>query len=357
MSDLYITSNEGLRKIIDLAYKKKTIAVDTEFTREKTYYPILSLVQIAVDDKTFVVDCLHDIDLKPIFDIVADAEVKKILHSCAQDLQIFFQKSKRMPQNVVDVQVMANFCGIGYNIGYSNLTERLLGIEVDKQMQRSDWQQRPLNAKQIEYAKKDVLYLEEIYQQLCDILADRKRTKWFEEEMTFAIGKAAAKTDEALFKNFSVQRKFISKTPAQMAKLQSLILWREKNAQLVDLPRQHFLEDRLIEEMVMMENFDLELEEFMIDEARRIMADHNEIEYEDCFEERRIAMTELQKSQLQKAKNLIAKIAKDEDLKEQFLITTPMLKNIILGQKKVDEIISGWRYYLFGQKLEKLIAS
>jgi len=357
MSDLYITSNEGLQKIIDLAYKKKTIAVDTEFTREKTYYPILSLVQIAVDDKTFVVDCLHNINLEPIFDIVADREIKKILHSCAQDLQIFFQKSKRMPQNIVDVQLMANFCGIGYNIGYSNLTGRLLGIEVDKQMQRSDWQQRPLNARQIEYAKKDVLYLEEIYQQLYNILQDRKRIKWFEEEMMMAVEKAAAKTDEALFKNFSVQRKFMSKTPAQLAKIRSLILWREKNAQMVDLPRQHFLEDHLIEEMVMMKNFDLELEEFMIEEVKQILANHDEISYEDFIEDGRIIMNEAQKSQFQKAKNLIAKIAKDEDLKEQFLLTTPMLKNIILGQKKVNEIILGWRYYLFGQKLEKLIAS
>ncbi len=354
MSDFYITTSAALQKVVTQINHKKIVALDTEFTREKTYYPILSLVQIAVDNKVYIVDCLADIDLQPFFDVIANKEIKKILHSAIQDLQIFYQKSTQFPQNIVDVQLMANFCGIGFNIGYSNLSEKMLGIFLDKKMQRSDWQQRPLDIKQIEYAMNDVLYLEEICLQLGDILQQKKRSKWFEEEMQDFIRKALVKGDENLFKNFSMQKRFSYKTPNQLAKIRSLILWREKQAQQINLPRRHFLEDKIVEEMVMMENFDLDLEDYMLQEIREILAAHNEEEYEDFSGEPKLVMNELQKSQYQRAKNLIAKIAQDEDLKEQFLITSPALKNIVLGKKKVDEIISGWRYFLFGKKLEKI---
>lgn len=355
MSDFYITTNEALAKVINLVNQKKIVALDTEFTREKTYYPILSLIQIAVDDKNFIVDCLSDIDLRPIYEIIRNPDIKKILHSCAQDLQIFHQKSGQMPTNIFDVQLMANFCGIGFNIGYSNLVEKFLGISVDKKMQRSNWQQRPLDIKQLEYAITDVLYLQEIQAQLFDLLQQKKRVKWFEEEIENFMRKSLTRQDENLFKNFTMQKKFGGKTPSQMAKIRSLILWREKQAQLVDLPRQHFMHDSKVEEMVMMENFDFDLEDYMLEEIRNIMASHDNEEFDDASQEKRIIMNEEQKSQYHKARSLISRVAQEEELKEQFLISATVLKNLVLKQKKVDEIISGWRYYLFGKKLEKII--
>ncbi len=355
MSDSYIISNDGLKKIIDLAYKRKILAVDTEFTREKTYYPILSLIQIAVGDEVFVVDCLQNIDLTPIYKMIIDDQIKKILYSSTQDLQIFYQKSLQIPTKIVDVQVMANFCGFGFNNGYSNLVENLFGVAIDKKLQRSDWQRRPLDLNQIEYAKKDVLYLEESYQKLYEILNQKKRLKWFEEEMKDFTYKSVVRSDESLFKNFVTQKKFSHKNQQQKAKIRELILWREKSAQALDMPRQHFLQDSMIEEIVMKEKLDLRLDKYMIEEIKNILfKKYNENEL-SIKEEKNIIMNEKQKLQYQRAKAMIAKIASDEDLKEQFLVSSPTLKNIILGYKKVNEIILGWRYFLFGKKLEKII--
>lgn len=357
MSGFYITSNKDLQPLIDLCYEEKIVALDTEFTRQTTYYPILSLIQIAINDKIFIVDCLTGVDISPFYEIMADKKIKKILHSSSQDLQIFHQQSNKIPQNIIDLQVMANFCGIGFNIGYSGLAEKLFGIKIDKKLQRSDWQKRPLHKAQIEYAKTDVLYLEKIYHELCKILQQKKREKWFDEEMKSFCQKSLQKEDESLFKSFSSQSKFHYKTQNQIEKIRDLILWREKMAQKINVPRKHFLDDKTVEDIVMIEKFDIDIEEYMIDEIKNIVAKNHIIIENKIHREVRIIMTEEQKANYEKAKKMIAKIAHQEGLKEQFLITSATLKNIILGNKKIDDLIYGWRYYLFGQKLQKLLNS
>jgi len=357
MSDFYIASNSALQKIIDLAYAQKTVALDTEFTREKTYYPILSLIQIAIGKKTFVIDCLADIDLQPVYQLMADSSITKILHSSAQDLQIFHQQSKILPTNIVDVQVMANFCGFGFNIGYSNLVEKLFEVKIDKKLQCSDWQQRPLDVEQLEYAMLDVAYLEEICFKLSEDLQKNKRDKWFLEEIESFTKKVLVRDENNLFKNFSAQKKFGRKTPEQVAKIRNMILWREKMAQIINVPRRHFLDDNHIEEIVMLENFHAKLNNEMRDEIMQIMARCDEGDCNLTIEERRHVMSEAQKKKYHLAKELVERVALREDLREQFLITSSDLKEAILGNKKIDELISGWRYYLFGRDLQKLINS
>ena len=357
MPSFYITSDAGLREIIELAYEKKVVAIDTEFTRETTYYPILSLVQIAVGKKAFVIDCLAGLDLAPIYKIIADSSIKKILYSAAQDLQILYHESNILPQNVFDVQLMANFCGFGFNVGYSNMVENIMAVKVDKSLQRSDWQQRPLGRNQIEYAMLDVVYLEEMYLKLCEILQENKREKWFEEEMKYFAEKSLVKDSEVLFKNFSMQKKYGHKNSEQITKIRHLILWREKVAQMVNVPRQHLLRDEALEEMVMLKNFQHDIDEEILVEAREIV-EGQALEVQQIIgEEHKSIMNEKEKAHYLRAKQLIERVAKEENLREQFLIPSAALKNIILGNKKIDDLISGWRYFLFGRKLQKLLDS
>ncbi len=357
MSDFYITSNKALQEIVDLARAKKTIALDTEFTRERTYYPILSLVQVAIDKKVFVVDCLADVDLQPLYNIIADTEIKKILHSSAQDLQIFHQQSQKAPVNVADVQLMANFCGLGFNVGYSNLVEQLFQISVDKKMQCSDWQQRPLNARQIEYAMLDVTYLEEIHAKLSEDLRQKKRDKWFLEEIENFVPKVLTKDENVLFKNFSAQKKFGRKDPRQIAKIRGLILWREKVAQALDVPRRHFLDDDALEEIVMLEKFHHKIDNKMRREIEEILLDCEKQEHPLQAEERNNVMSEKQKAKYQRAKDLIERVALGENIREQFLMTSSDLKEVILGNKNLENLVAGWRYFLFGRDLQKIINS
>ncbi len=149
----YVKSQEVLDRVIVLINGRKIVAIDTEFTRETTYYPILSIIQIALfsepkSKEYFIIDCLSGLDLTGLLRIISDPEIVKIIHSSRQDLQIFYHQSGFFPRGIVDTQVMANLCGIGFNVGYSRLVLDFIGKELDKKQQRSDWQRRPLTAKQ-----------------------------------------------------------------------------------------------------------------------------------------------------------------------------------------------------------------
>lgn len=353
LSDSYITEDGALSRVIELIENSKLVALDTEFTRERTYYPILSLIQIAVKDKNsdevkfFIIDCLSGLDLQPFWHVVADKKIAKILHSSLQDLQIFHQKSGALPQNVIDTQMMANFCGFGFNIGYSGLVNILFNKELDKKLQRSDWQRRPLSQLQLEYAILDVAYLENITEGLMNRLENMGRKSWYEEEMTSFIEKTLFPEDENLFKNFI----FLRKTPKQIAQIKSLVLWREDQAKKRDIPRQHFIKDEAIMKIVMTNGEDLKLKNIDLDEVKKILDGA-----EESDEKRKnIFMSERQKENYKEAKKLMSKVAVEENIKEQFLITSNLLKNIVCEKDLIDKMLSGWRYQLFGEKLKKII--
>ncbi|MDX2083062.1 MAG: hypothetical protein SFV53_03635 [Rickettsiales bacterium] len=369
----YITNNQALSEVIKLIDQAKLVAIDTEFTREKTYYPILSLIQIAVNNsnqqKLFIIDALSGIDLQPLITIIFDRNITKIFHASLQDLQIFCQKFGRIEKklledlafSVIDTQIMANFCGFSFNTGYSNLAEILLQKNIDKTLQRSDWQKRPLSLKQLEYALCDVIFLEEIYQKLSEVLKQKKRQEWYEQEMRIFVDKATTESVENLFKNFS----FKGKSREQINKIKNLILWREGWAKKLNLPRQHFMRDYVVERIAYEKDFDLTLDEQKISEIKKII---NEDFDEDKIFAHKISskisskgennfMSDEQKNLYKKAKELVAKIAREENLKEQILITNNTLKNLICDNKSIEKTLTGWRYEIIGEPLKKLIAT
>lgn len=354
--DFYITTNSQLAQLIALIKEAKIVALDTEFTRQTTYYPILSIIQAGVknsagEKKTFIIDCVSDINLSEFFAIISDPEIKKILHSSTQDLQIFYKKSNLLPQGIIDSQVLANFCGFGFNVGYSNLVEKLFSKQLDKKQQRSDWQKRPLSSKQIEYALLDVVFLQEIYEQFFEILKSQNRVEWYYEEMKNFVNKALFKSDDSLSKNFS----FRNKNPKQIAQIKSLISWREAWARKIDVPRQHFCKDEVIEKIVtsgLLEKTPKFTEEMLL-QINKIL-DEN---LEALEKNKKVFMSDRQKNCFEEAKKLIAKISAREKFQEQFLITSLDLKKVICEKNIFDEIVSGWRYELFGKELRNLISN
>lgn len=361
--DFYIANNQDLEMVEKLILEAKTVSIDTEFTREKTYYPILSLIQVAVfqshsskgegEKRLFIIDCLADIDLSSFFQIVADQKITKILHSSLQDLQIFYQKSNLLPAGIADTQILANFCGFGFNVGYSKLVEAMFEEQIDKSQQRSDWQQRPLSEKQMEYALSDVIYLEEIHEILLKILEEKNRQNWYYEEVKNFADNAVIQINENLFKRFS----FKGKTDKQISQIKKLIIWREKWAQKLDKPRQHFLKDEAIEKIVVFGDLGFKFDKNMLGQVKEILNQDFEVSEDSPNEKRSFFMSAQQKDLYKTAKEFIAKIAQEEDFKEQFLITSDSLKSIICGYKTAEESLSSWRYELFGEGLKKLISN
>jgi len=212
MDFLYINNTKDFELFLQEVKDCELIAIDTEFTFRTTYFPILSIIQIATLNKNgkkslFIIDCLSDLNLQDFYSVVADEKIIKILHCPKQDLQIFKQKSQLSPKNIVDTQLMANFCSMSYNIGYAGLVEEFLGIKLDKFEQNSDWQKRPLSPSQINYALLDVEYLHEIYFSLKDKLQNLGRLSWLEEEMSVYVDKMLQDSNENLFKDYFLRKK------------------------------------------------------------------------------------------------------------------------------------------------------
>jgi ribonuclease D len=356
LGDFYITSQTQLNSLLKLIAKEKLVALDTEFTRQTTYYPILSIVQVAVksgkEKKSFIIDCVSDLDLSDFFAMISNEKIKKILHSSSQDLQIFYIASNTLPRGIIDTQIMANFCGFDTNIGYSNLVKKIYDKTLNKDQQRSDWQRRPLSQKQIDYALLDVEFLHEIYEKFFETLEKNQRQKWFAAEMERFIEKSLNKPEENMFRNFSAK----NKNAAQKSQLRKLVLWRENLAQKENLIRQYFLKDEDLEKIIDQGFIEAKsharLTKSMVEEIELILADVEEnFDFVNNF-----FMTDKQKALLEKTKDFVEKIAKAESFSAQFLLTILDLKKIICQKESFDKIVTGWRHELLGKELKELIS-
>jgi ribonuclease D len=223
------------------------VTVDTEFMRERTYWPRLCVVQLAGPDEARAIDALADgISLEPLFELMADASVLKVFHAARQDLEIFFNLTDRLPEPVFDTQVAAMVCGFGDSVGYETLASKLAKARVDKSSRFTDWAIRPLSQRQIDYALSDVTHLRKIYEKLSRRLATNERGHWLDEEMAILT---ARKTYDLDPYNTYRRIKGRGKGGHYLAVLRELAAWREKEARSRDLPRNRVLRDEALVEI------------------------------------------------------------------------------------------------------------
>jgi ribonuclease D len=358
-----INSQKQLHELCNNINNHKIIAIDIEFIRENTYLPILCLIQINVAQSCYAIDALSLINLSPLFRILNNSKIIKIFHSARQDLEVLIGNfpNKIKPKSIFDTQIMSALCGLGFNISYSNLTKDLLNKEVSKDLQRSDWQQRPLAIEQIEYAKIDVLYLPEIYQILKNKLKKSRKIAWIKEEIKLMIIKA---NDNNLSRNFS----FINKSLNYQKNIDLLVEWRDILAKQNNVPRSFVIKDDLLKKIAIfnstqadqLQKCDFKTRVTNIDIKSQIinlMLDSKQINLPKQNTKSQIVfyLNEAQKEIYQKSKILLQKKAKKYQLNSQLIINQTNLINIICGYKFVADFLSGWRYKVFGQELELLI--
>lgn len=178
MTIQYINRSEQLPQLCAQIRQEPWIALDTEFLREKTYYPKFCLLQIAAPGWVACVDPLTINDLSPLFEAIYQPDIVKVLHSCRQDLEIFFHLTGQIPGPIFDTQIAAPLLGFQENPGYAMLVSSFLNINLNKAHTRTDWTQRPLSADQIQYAADDVIYLCKIYTLMCEQLEKLGRLNW-----------------------------------------------------------------------------------------------------------------------------------------------------------------------------------
>ena len=242
-----ISSTRDLAAFCTRARAFPSVAVDTEFMRDRTFWPVLCLVQVATRDEALAIDALAEgIDLSPLFALLSDRRVLKIFHSARQDLEIFHMLTGRVPEPVFDTQLAAMVCGYGDSIGYEKLVRDITGHSVDKALQFTDWAKRPLSGKQIAYALSDVTHLRQVHASLSKRLESQNRGSWLAEEMAILADPATYRSDpEDAWKRLKAR----IRKPLNLAMLRALAAWREREAQSRDVPRNRVLGDRVITEI------------------------------------------------------------------------------------------------------------
>jgi ribonuclease D len=180
-----IEDNAALANLCTRLAQSPFVAVDTEFMRENSYWPELCLIQIADANEAAAIDPMQPgIDLKPLLDLLVDnEEVLKVFHAGGQDIEIVYNLTGKTPHPLFDTQIAAMALGQGEQIGYSNLVDAYLGIQVDKGARFTDWSRRPLDARQIDYAIADVTHLAKIFPRMLEKLRKTGRGLWLDEEM------------------------------------------------------------------------------------------------------------------------------------------------------------------------------
>lgn len=236
-----ITTQAALDTAVFRMQAADRLALDTEFMRERTYFPLLCLLQIATETDCFLVDPLAGMDLGALHALLAEPGRLKILHAARQDLEVLLLTGGTVPAPVFDTQVAAALLGFAPQVGYAELVARQIGHSIDKGQTRTDWARRPLSPEQLAYAADDVHHLLTLHTDLAAALQAKGRKTWADEETAAYANAALYRTEPAdawrRLKGLGRMK------PAEQAAARALSEWRERRAIESDKPRGWILTD------------------------------------------------------------------------------------------------------------------
>lgn len=244
---MLITDTTALAALCARLAGERFVTVDTEFMRERTYWPELCVVQLAGDREVAVVDAMAEgLDLAPLGALLADPNVVKVFHAARQDIEIFVLRFGDTPRPLFDTQVAAMVAGYGDQVGYDSLVASLTGGQIDKAHRFSDWSRRPLSPAQVAYAAADVTWLRRVYEKLRDKLEKDGRLEWVAEEMAELADPATYAPDpERIWERLRPR----TNNRRLLGVLRAITAWREREAQRSNVPRGRMLKDEALLEI------------------------------------------------------------------------------------------------------------
>lgn len=363
-----IDTSEKMDALLEQLNNKNLIAVDTEFQRETTYYPHLALVQIATDSIVACIDPLA-FDAKPaLHEILLDENTTKIFHSCSQDMEVLFYYLGETPTNIYDTQIANALLSDHHQIGYAALVENELNTQLDKSQTRTNWLQRPLTEKQIQYAGDDVLYLYQLHAILDKKLNQLDRQNWFEEDSLKLLDKK---------NNYQVAFDMLWKRVKGASRLnrnklmlvQNISVWRENLAQQKDKTRRKILTDDILISLALSPPQDTASLDKIIgprysfkdDEKKELIAAINSAiqSTEDQWPDNRFnGLDGAQKNLLKDLQQIVNKKAENLDISPAVICSRKDLEELILKQgdqaalpTSTLNIMHGWRLQCIGSQL------
>ncbi len=356
MKTIHITTASDLEKFCGANKSAKFLSVDTEFVREKTYYPKLCLIQICNGKNIFLIDPIpENLDLTPLKELFLSPDILKIFHASRQDLEIFYALWRKVPTPVCDTQILAMVCGFGENISYEKLVASICDEKLDKTMQYTNWAQRPLSDRQIEYAAADVLHLKKIQEKLTEMAGPK--VDWLKEEQE---NLEAPSTYEVALENAWARLKVrYSMSPLSWGVLRAVAGWREELARARDVPRSHVLKDDILVALALkMPKTEGDLQR--IKEMPPLKSDMLDslfaaIKGASPFDNPLPKKPADSLATTLDLLKILLKIKSEENkIVSRLIASTGDLEALLLGQKNVP-LLQGWRRELFGEDAEKLL--
>lgn len=341
------------------------VAIDTEFMRERTYYPELSLVQIGTPEGCWCIDPLAIDDLSALKALLLNRNVIKVFHSASQDVEILYYLCDDMPGPLFDTQIAASMLGHGDQIGYANLVREVLDVHLEKTQSRTDWSRRPLTDAQLSYAADDVIYLQQMYIKMVDELKAKGRLEWLtpDFEQLGAIENFKLPPD-ALLKKVKGQQRLSAR---QLGVAREIAVWRENRSQRADKPRKWVMSDDILCDISkQLPN--------SIDALSQIRGIHDNLvkHHGEHILSAIAAGKSLPEDQLPRPKkhkklspdqqvvvetlsSLLTFLASQADISAQQLASRKDLEKVILGDSEVP-LLNGWRKPLAGDKVKRFLA-
>ncbi len=340
------------------------MALDTEFIREKSYFPRLCLLQVGNGELVACIDPLALPDLDELLALLYDPAVVKVFHAGRQDLEIFYHLRGELPQPLFDTQIAAALLGYGDQVGYGALVKEMLGIELAKAHSRTDWSQRPLDADQLRYAADDVRYLGDLYREQQRMLTRLGRMDWLASDFASLADPATYRNDarDAWRRVRGIQHL----RGRQLAVLQVLAAWREEQARMLDRPRKWILRDEVLLELARRQPLDqhaLARIRGLEAAARR----HYGSELLDSIRHARESSPEQwprpsrrprlsleQEAAVDAMMALVRLIAADNRISPASLTSRKELEQLVCGEQECM-VLRGWRGALCGRRLQRFL--
>ena len=335
------------------------LAIDTEFMRERTYYPQLCLIQIAGKDEAVTVDALAtEINLDPILDLMANHKIMKVFHACRQDMEIFFNLNRRIPFPVFDTQIGAMVCGYGESVGYDKLVRQITGVQIDKSSRFTDWSHRPLSKQQLNYALSDVTHLRTVYESLLNQLEKNGRINWLNEEFQNVLN---PKTYDIPLDQIWKRLKIKNGRPKFLILVRELCAFREKEAQNRNIPRNRVIRDDVLldiaarsprspVDLAKVRSLSTQFAEGRLGKSiLRVVAEASNIPESDAPQLEKLNKPKPQKPALiELLKVLLKHKSEDNNVAQKLIASTADLEAIAENDNANVLALSGWRKDVFG---------
>lgn len=361
----YIDTEEGLSEFIDRAKLSSILAIDTEFIREKSYYPQLCLLQMATDSEIVVIDPLAIDTLETIGVLLEDRRITKLFHAGTQDIEILFRLTGKTPVPLFDTQVAAALLGQSHQMGLGPLVSSFCGVSLKKGDSFTDWSRRPLAGSQLSYAADDVAYLPELYTIMKAKLIERDRLSWLDEDFAALEDPDSYITDP--YARYKRLKRGNQLNRHQLSAARELAAWREVRAQERDIPRKWVLTDEQIVEACKREPKTID-ELFLIRGMREHLPTKDAREVVALMQKGyslpeedwpRLDQSNSNEPNVDQSIDLMLALArlraKENGIALQTLVSQSELASVARGHLKEVPVMQGWRRSIVGNELLDLL--